>query len=93
MAGDFRELWKRNAPRDSLQHPVSKYIVQFQIRHVDITNMAPAGLVRACRRTQRLLPSWLIDAADWSLDEMASPDRAVTIDGDDTIALVSKIVS
>src|SRR5215471_16575 len=79
--------YKSHSPgRDSFQHSFAKNLIQLQLIHMNITDVATAGAVDARRFTQDVFKPRLVDVADDFAYEMAAAHRAVAVHRDDRMA-------
>src|SRR5262245_14127588 len=74
---------------NTLQQSSTEYLVQMQMRHVDIADMAATCLIAAQARTQCRLKARLVDIPNGGRNEVAAPHGAIAIDRDDRLASVA----
>src|SRR5215510_13015295 len=72
--------------RDSLQHSLAKNLVQLQLIHMNVADVAATRGVAARRFAQGVFKSRLVDVADDFAYEMAAAHRAVAVHRDDRMA-------
>src|SRR5664279_4611938 len=77
--------------RHALEKAGRENFAELEVIEVDVADVAVAIELRARARCERGLPVGVVDVADRIADEVASPHRAIAVDGDRAVAGTARL--